>query len=207
MSSVRVTVPVAKSVQELYLHFLKFTLQWYFLWRSCSVSFKVKQVNFTEVTWKKNTTPEITGKKSTPQKSQHVVSKYCQVRQATRSKFSLSPRKYWPSDNLLTKHSGSLWLKSLLAHSLGFKQQWLAQSFILFLKAAADCFYCPKHSFKLPYTHSAILLLLTQVTVAPDVADNNITCKHHWETTKPPFLDVDIFIVVSVVTCVGEKFS
>lgn len=53
MSSVRVTVPVAKSVQELYLHFLKFTLQWYFLWRSCSVLFKVKEVNFTEVTRKK----------------------------------------------------------------------------------------------------------------------------------------------------------
>lgn len=31
--------------------------------------------------------------------------------------------------------------RSLLAHSLGFRQQWLALSFILFLKAAADSLF------------------------------------------------------------------
>lgn len=95
--------------------------------------------------------------------------------------------------------------RSLLAHSFGFKQQWSAESFLLFLEAAADCFYCPKQPSKLHHTHSATLLLLTQVTVAPDVADDNITSKHHGDTTKAPFPDVDIFIVISVVTCVGEK--
>lgn len=67
-----------------------------------------------------------------------------------------SPREHWPSDNLLKAFEFSIARRSLLAHSPGFKQQWLAESFILFLKAAAaDLFLLPHTIFQAaPYTFS-----------------------------------------------------
>lgn len=43
------------------------------------------------------------------------------------------------------------------------------------------------------------------MTVAPDVAHDNIPCKHHTDTTKAPFLHVDVFIVIPLITCGEER--
>lgn len=78
---------------------------------------------------------------------------------------------------------------------------------LLFLKAAAgDCFYPPGNLPSCP-AHTQPWFLLTDVTVAPHVAEDDIPSQHHGETPEAPLPHVDVFVVVSLMTCgIGKCF-
>lgn len=153
---------------------------------------KAQQVNSAELTRKKHHHTWNYRQESTLKKPpEHVFSTCCQVRQAPRSKLSSLPRKYSVS----------------IKFSMAKRSAVCQQSFILFLKAAAgNCFYSPSNLSSCP-AHTQPWFLLTHVTVAPHVAEDNIPSQHHGETPKAPLPHIDVFVVVSVVTCGGGKFS
>lgn len=61
----------------------------------------------------------------------------------------------------------------------------------------------PQVAPSLPECHVSVVLpaaVMLQVTVAPDVAEDNVPSKHHTDTTEAPFPHIDILIVIPVIT-------
>lgn len=61
----------------------------------------------------------------------------------------------------------------------------------------------PQVAPSLPECHVSVVLpaaVMLQVTVAPNVAEDNVPSKRHTDTTEAPFPHIDILIVIPVIT-------